>query len=129
MLDKFGIEPLGFAAALAPVEDELGYCLLDEAGVDAVANHDFHGIVIRAPVVIQCLRRLLTETFGLVLLLSPPATGDQLPEFVLPGMTGIATFTPVEDEIFQLVEGELARYVVVERQQLQQVFAGRPVAG
>src|SRR5210317_2113709 len=35
VLDKLGVQGLGRHAAFAPVEDELGYGLLDEVGIDA----------------------------------------------------------------------------------------------
>ena len=65
----------------------------------------------------------------LVLLLTPPVADNVLAKFVLPGVTGFAPLAPVKDEIFQLVQGDLPRYVVVHAEQLQHVFAGRPVYG
>ena len=49
-----------------------------------------------------------------------------LAELVLPSVAGFAALAPVKDEIFQLVERELPRYVVIQPQQLQKVFAGAP---
>ena len=54
-----------------------------------------------------------------MLLLAPPEGDHMLAELVLPGVTGLAALAPVKDEIFQLVQCELARYVVVQGQQLQ----------
>ena len=53
---------------------------------------------------------------GTVLLFTPPAADDMLAKLVFPGVAGLTAFAPVKDEILQLVQGELARYVVVQRQ-------------
>ena len=69
------------------------------------------------------------ERFGLVLLLTPPVADNVLAKLVFPGVTALSSFAPVKDEIFQLVQAELPRYVVVQAKELQHVFAGSPVYG
>lgn len=49
-----------------------------------------------------------------------------LAELVLPGVAALTALAPVEDEILELFEGEGAGYVVVQREQLQQVLARLP---
>jgi len=127
MLDKFRIEFPGGRAAFAPVKDEFGNRLLDERRVDARSRHDFHGILAGAPVVVQRGGRADTETLCFALLLMPPLVDNMLAEAVFPGVAGLAPLAPVKDEILHLVQGKLARYVVVEAEQLQQVLAGNPV--
>ena len=50
---------------------------------------------------------------GFLLLMMTPAAQHLLAELVLPGMVGLAALTPVQNKIFQLVQGELARDVVI----------------
>lgn len=66
--------------------------------------------------IVQRLRLFGHELFGLVLLVSAPIAQHRLAELVLPRGAGFAALAPVKDEIFQLVQGELARYVVVQSQ-------------
>ncbi len=80
------------------------------------------------PLVVQRTFRCLERRAG-VLLLTPPAAEHVLAELVFPGMTGFAALAPVEDEIFQLIQCEGPRYVVVQCQQLQQILARRPARG
>ena len=129
VLDELGVKFLGRGAPFPPVEDKLGNGLLDKIAIDSAALHDLHGIQARAPAVIQCGFFRGAKSLGLMLLLAAPVTGHVLAKFVFPGMASFAALAPVKDEIFQLVQGELPRYVVVQAQQLQQVLAGRPVYG
>ena len=129
MLDELGIQFLGKRTALAPVEDKFRDGLFYEVPLYAAALHDLHGVKAGPPCVIQVGGFRDAERFGLVLLLAPPVTDNVLAKLVFPGVAGFAPFAPVKDEIFQLVLGELPRYVVVQAQQLQHVFAGRPVHG
>ena len=127
VLDKLGVQFLGIGAALAPVEDELGNGVLDEVARDVPAQHDVHGVGAGPPAVIQCCGLRDAERLCLVLLLAPPHGDDMLAKLVFPGVAGFAPLAPVKDEILQLVQRELARYVVVHGQQLEQVFTRRPV--
>ena len=128
MLDKTGVQLPRWAAALAPVEDEFRYGIFDELAVYAGAQHDLHGVSVGTPLVVERTLAGL-EGFTSTLLFPAPAAEHVLTELVFPGVTGLAALAPVEDEIFQLIERELSRYVVVEGEQLKQVFAGCPAGG
>ena len=82
------------------------------------------GVLTGAPAIVQNGRFRDPKGFGLVLLMAPPQADDMLAELVFPGVAGFPALAPVKDEIFQLVQGELARYVVVQAHQLYQVFTG-----
>ena len=129
MLDELGVQFPWRCAPFPPVQDKLGNGLVDEFPVDAAALHDFHRVRAGPPVIVQPGGLLRLETFRLALLVAPPVGGNVLAEFVFPGVTGFAALAPVKNEILQLVQGELARYVVIEGQQLEEVFAGAPVQG
>lgn len=77
--------------------------------------------------VVQCLRRSGHKLLSLLLLVPAPIAQHRLAKLVFPGRAGLTPLAPVKDEIFQLVQCKLARYVVIQGQQLQQVLAGRPV--
>ena len=116
MLDEFRVQFPGRGAALSPVEDELGDGVFYELPLDPAALHDLHGIEARAPTAVQPGGFRRAEGFRLILLVVAPVADHVLAELVFPGVAGFAPLAPVKDEIFQLVEGELARYVVVETQ-------------
>lgn len=118
VLDKFRIELLGTGAALAPVQDEFGNRLFDKVRVDFRALHDFHGVSAGSPVIVQDSGRWHLERLRLALLVSPPERDNMLAKLVFPGVAGFSPLPPVKGEIFQLVQCELARYVVVQAQQL-----------
>ena len=126
VLDKFRVQLLRRRTPFAPVQDELRYRFVDKLPVDAAALHDLQGIQAGAPAVVQPGGRG-AESLGLALLVVAPVANDMLAEFVFPGVAGFTALAPVIDEILQLVEGELARDVVVEGQQLQHVLARPPV--
>lgn len=123
VLNKFRVELFGIGASFSPVEDKLRYGLRDEVLGDAGPIHDFHCVSAGSPFIIQ-RGGGRAKGLGLVLLVTPPKTDDVLPELVFPGMAGFTPLAPVKGEIFQLLQGELPRYVVVQVHQLQQVLAG-----
>jgi len=113
VLNEFGIQFFGRRTALTPVQDEFGNGLCDKVPGDAAALHDFHGIHAGSPVIVQ-RQRLPDLKLRLAGLLFPaPVVGDVLAKFVFPGVRSFAAFAPIKDEIFQLVQGKLPRYVVV----------------
>lgn len=124
VLDKFGVELPDFAAALAPVKHKFRNGLLDKVARNAAALHDFQRIGTGLPIVVQCLHLGNVEGLGGILLVAAPVADDVLAEFVFPGVAGLAALAPVKDEVLQLLQRKLARYVVVQAQQLQQVLTG-----
>ena len=124
VLDKLRVQFFRCRAALAPVKYELRYRLVDELPLHPAAQHDLQRVPAGPPVVVQFLVVINAEGLRLQLLLSAPAADHVLAVLVFPGVAGFAALAPIKDEILQLVEGELPGYVVVEGQQLQQVFAG-----
>ena len=116
VLDKFRVQLLRRRTPFAPVQDELRNGVLDEVARDVPAQHDVHGVGAGPPAVIQCCGLRDPERLCLVLLLAPPHGDDMLAKLVFPGVAGFAPLAPVKDEILQLVQRELARYVVVQGQ-------------
>ena len=115
VLDKAGVQFPGRIAALAPVEHELGDRVLDEGPVHPAPGHDIHGVLAGPPGIGQ-RRGLGPEGLRLLLLVAPPGAGHVLAKLVFPGVADFPALAPVKDEILQLVEGELPRYVVVQAQ-------------
>ena len=123
VLNKLRVELFWVGASFSPVQDKLRDGLRDEVLGDAGPAHDLHSVLTGSPFIIQW-RGGRAKGLGLVLLVTPPKTDDVLPELVFPGMAGFTPLAPVKDEIFQLVQGELPRYAVVQAHQLQQILAG-----
>ena len=88
---------------------------MDKLAFDACAQHNLHGVGVGFPIIVQGAFEG-SESLGRSLLLPPPGTEDVLAKLVLPGMAGLATLAPVEDEIFQLIQREAPRYVVIKGQ-------------
>lgn len=123
VLNKFRVELFGVGASFPPVQNKLRDGLRDEVLGDAGPIHDLHSVSAGSPFIVQ-RGGGRAKGLGLVLLVTPPKTDDVLPELVFPGMAGFTPLAPVKGEIFQLLQGELPRYAVVQAHQLQQVVAG-----
>ena len=52
-----------------------------------------------------------------------------LPEFILPGMRGTASFAPLKGKVFQLFQRKGPRDAVVLLQEFQHVFTGLKIPG